>query len=164
VKAWRLSSRVNRLSEELADAVKTETRLDLSSFNEPERRLLDRVQEIVDRYAPALPPQDVLEKNAGLWCKGLEIFGRRVMELFVDVVPDTLLCDELEKWYFKLYCYNFLQDWREKVQELRRMPKERYDALLCEYREAGLLDRVFRFPKNKFESANEQDAEGCGEQ
>ena len=63
--------------------------------------MLDRVQEIVDKYAPAVPPEDVLEKNADLWYKGLEIFGRRATELFVGVVPATFYCDELEEWYFK---------------------------------------------------------------
>jgi hypothetical protein len=149
VKRWQLSSRVDRLSEELADPVKTETRVDLNSFSEPERLLLDRVQEIVDRYAPALPPQDVVEKNAGLWCKGLEIFGRRVIELFVEVVPDTLLCDELERWYFKLYFCNFWLDWQESLRIVRGMSKEQRDTVASEYRELGVFDRVFRFPRSE---------------
>ena len=161
MKAWQLKHRVNSLSEELADPIKTETRLDFSSFSEPERQLLDRVQEIVDKYAPAVPPQDVIEKNSGLWYKGLEIFGRRATDLFVEVVPDSLCCDELEKWYFKLYFYNFWLDWQESIQQLRKMPKEQHDALLCERREMGLLDRVFRLkryppPTNQKQSGNQE--------
>jgi hypothetical protein len=79
------------------------------------------------------------------------------MELFVEVMPASICCDELENWYFKLYFYNFLYDWIESVQNLREMPKERYDALLCERRDMGLLDRVFRFPR-KPETANEHSA------
>ena len=38
----------------------------------------------MDEYAPSSPPEDVKEKNADLWYKGLEIFARRATELFVD--------------------------------------------------------------------------------
>ena len=118
--------------------------MDFNCLSEPERQLLDRVQEIVDKYAPASPPQDVIEKNADLWYKGLEIFGRRAMELFVDVMPASICCDELEEWYFKIYFYNFWLDWLESIQKVREMPKEKRDALILERREMGLLDRVFR--------------------
>ena len=127
---------------------KTETRFDINCFSEPERRLFDNVQEIVDKYAPGRPPQDVIEKNADLWYKGLEIFGRRATDLFVEVVPDSLCCDELEKWYFKLYFHNFWLDWMDSIKEVRKMPKEQHDALLCERKEMGMLDRVFRLPRN----------------
>jgi hypothetical protein len=36
--------------------------------------------------APAMPPKNDIEKNADLWYKGLEIFGRKATELFVDAV------------------------------------------------------------------------------
>jgi hypothetical protein len=84
-----------------------------------------------------------------LWNKGLEIFGRRATELFVEIVPASFCCDELEEWYFKLYFHNFMLDWLESVQELRKMPKEQHDALLCERREMGMLKAVFRLPRNK---------------
>jgi hypothetical protein len=102
MKTWQLNRRVNGLSEDLADSVKTETRIDFNCLSEPERQLLDRVQEIIDKYPPASPPRDVIDKNADLWNKGLEIFARRTLELFVEVMPPSLCCDELEKWYFKL--------------------------------------------------------------
>ena len=91
----------------------------------------------------------MLEKNADLWYKGLEIFGRRATELFVEVVPASLCCDELELWYFKVYFHNFWLDWMESVKELREMPKEQHDALLCERKKMGLLDKVFRLPRNQ---------------
>jgi hypothetical protein len=164
LKAWQLKHRVNSLSEELADPINTETKLVFSSFSEPERQLLDRVQEIVDKYAPAVPPKDVIEKNADLWYKGLEIFGRRVTQLFVEIVPDAFLCDELEEWYFKLYFYNFWLDWRENMEKLREMPKEQHDALLLERREKRLLDVVFRFPKSKPETSKQNKRARCHEQ
>ena len=161
MKAWQLNKRVGDLSEELADSVKTDTRIDFSCLTEPERQLFDRIQKIVDKYAPASPPQDVIDKNADLWNKGLEIFARRVMELFVKVMPASLCCDELEKWYFKLYLYNFWLDWHESIQQLRKMPKEHRDALLLERRERGMLDIVFRIPRNPPEPSKKQSATRC---
>jgi hypothetical protein len=151
---------VNSLSKEIADPVKTETKIDWNCLSEPERQLLDKVQEIIDKYAPASPPQDVIEKNAALWHKGLEIFARRAMELFVDVMPASLCCDELEEWYFKMYFYNFLFDWLERVQKLREMPEERREALLCERKDMGLLDRVFRLHRSQPETMKKQNISG----
>jgi hypothetical protein len=161
MKTWQLNRRINGLSEDLADPVKTETRIDFNCLSEPERQLLDRVQEIVDKYAPASPPQDVIIKNEDLWNKGLEIFGRRAMELFVDVLPASLCCDELEEWYFKLYFYNFWLDWLESIQQLRKMPKERREVLLCERREMGMLDMVFRIPRSQPETSKDKKVKRC---
>jgi len=135
------------LANQFDSSIKTETRIDLSSFSEPERRLLDKVQEFIDQYAPGKPPKDVIEKNADLWYKGLEIFGKKATELFVEIVPESFCCDELESWYFKLYFYNFMVDWQESLQKLRKMPKEQHDTLLCERREMSLLDKVFRLKR-----------------
>ena len=156
MKPWQLNRRVSSLSRGLTDPVKTETRIDFNCLSEPERQLLDRVQAIVAKYAPGIPPQDVIEKNADLWNKGLEIFGRRAMELFVDVMPASLCCDELEEWYFKIYFYNFLFDWIESVEQVRKMPKEKRDALILERREMGLLDRVFRLHRSQPETTKKQ--------
>ena len=161
MKPWQLNKRVQNLSEDLADSIKTDTKIDRGCLSEPERHLLDRVQEIMDKYAPATPPEDVIKKNADLWYKGLEIFGRRATELFVQVVPDSFCCDELEKWYFKLYFHNFWLDWMESIQELHKMPKEKRDMLIVERREMGLLDKVFRLkryppPATQKQSSNEE--------
>jgi hypothetical protein len=158
LKPWQLNRKVANLSDKIADSAKTDTRFDFNCLTAPERRLFERVQEITDKYAPASPPDDVIEKNADLWYKGLEIFARRATDLFVEVMPASLCCDELEEWYFKLYFYNFQYDWLESVQRLREMPKERYDALLVERREMGLLDRVFRIHRNLPEKVKKQNA------
>ena len=147
MKPWRINHKVGSLTRALDDSAKSETRIDISCLTEPERKLFDRVQEIIEKYAPANPPQDVIEKNSNLWNKGLEIFGRRAMELFVEVIPASFCCDELEEWYFKVYFHNFLLDWLESVEQVRKMPKEQRDALLCERREMGILDRVFRLKR-----------------
>jgi hypothetical protein len=147
LKPWQINKRVSSLANQFDSSIKTETRIDLSSFSEPERRLLDKVQEFIDQYAPGKPPKDVIEKNADLWYKGLEIFGKKATELFVEIVPESFCCDELESWYFKLYFYNFMVDWQESLQKLRKMPKEQHDTLLCERREMSLLDKVFRLKR-----------------
>jgi hypothetical protein len=153
---WQLNNRVNLLSRRLAAAAKTDTRIDWNCLTEPERQLLLKFQEITDKYAPAMPPKDVIEKNADLWYKGLEIFGRRATELFVEVVPDSFCCDELEEWYFKIYFYNFWLDWMDSVKELRAMRKEQHDELLCERREMGMLDKVFRLHRNQPETEKKE--------
>ena len=145
MKTWQLNRRVNSISQDLTDPVKTETRMDFSCLTEPERELFGKVREVMDKYAPGSPPQDVIAKNADLWNKGLEIFGRRAMELFVEVMPASLCCDELEEWCFKLYFYNFWVDWMESIQKVREMPKEQREALLCERREIGMLEWCFGF-------------------
>jgi hypothetical protein len=156
LKPWQLNRRINGLSEDLADSVKTETRIDFNCLSEPERQLFSKVQEIIDKYAPGIPPQDVIVKNADLWYKGLEIFARRAMDLFVEVMPASLCCDELEEWYFKVYFYNFWLDWMESIEQLRKMPKEKRDALLLERREMGLLDKVFRIPRSQPETSKKK--------
>ena len=147
MKPWQLNRKVECLSTKIDSPIQTETRFDINCFSEPERHLLNKIQEIIDRYAPAMPPKDVIEKNADLWYKGLEIFGKRATDLFVEVVPDSFCCDELEKWYFKLYFHNFWLDWMDSIKEVREMPKEKRDELLLERREMGLLDRVFRLKR-----------------
>jgi hypothetical protein len=147
VKLWQLNNRVNNLSSQLADSPKTDTTIDWSCLSEPERQLLAKVDEIIKKYAPAKPTKDIIEKYADLWFKGLEIFGRRAIELFVEIVPDSFCCDELEKWYFKIYFHNFWLDWVKSIQKVREMPKEQLDALIAERWEMGILDKVFRTKK-----------------
>jgi len=164
LKHWQLNRKVGNLARELDDSAKSETRIDFNCFTEPERKLFDRVQEIVDKYAPGSPPQDVIEKNSDLWNKGLEIFARRATELFVDVMPASLCCDELEEWYFKMYFHNFLFDWLESVEQVRKMPKERRDELISERREMGLLDRVFRLHRSQPETIKKHNITGGHQQ
>jgi hypothetical protein len=102
----------------------------------------------------------VIEKNADLWYKGLEIFGRRAMELFVEIMPASFCCDELESWYFKVYFYNFWLDWMESIKDLRTMPNDKRTMLLLERKEMGLLDKVFRLQRSLPAAANVQKARG----
>jgi hypothetical protein len=161
MKSWQLNKKVNSLSQEITDPAMNETRIDISCLSTPERRLFAEIDEIIEEYKPANPPDDVVEKNADLWHKGLEIFARRSLELFVGVIPASLCCDELEEWYFKLYFHNFWLDWLESVKKLREMPKERYNELYAERKAMGMLDVVFRFPKSWRGESDTQTAEGA---
>lgn len=164
MKPWQINRKVGNLTRELDNSAESETRIDINCLTEPERKLFGRVQEIVDKYAPGSPPQDVIVKNADLWNKGLEIFARRTLELFVEVMPASLCCDELEKWYFKLYFYNFWLDWLESIQQLHKMPKERREALVSERREMGLLDVVFRITRSQPETIKKNNITGGHQQ
>ncbi|MGA3060169.1 MAG: hypothetical protein ABSD92_07335 [Candidatus Bathyarchaeia archaeon] len=158
MKPWQLSRRVGNLSEQIDDSAESETRIDLNCLTEAERMLFEEVDEIIDKYSPGRPPRDVIEKNADLWSKGLEIFARRATELFVYVMPASLCCDELEEWYFKIYFHNFMLDWLDQVDQLRKMPKEKRDALFAERKEMGMLDMVFRlkrYPPPTLQKQNE---------
>jgi hypothetical protein len=148
LKPWQINRKVDNLTRELDDSAKSETRIDINCLTEAERTLFERIEEIVDKYAPAMPPEDVIEKNADLWYKGLEIFGRRTMELFVEIMPASFCCDELESWYFKVYFYNFWVDWMKSIKDLRAMPNDQRAALLLERKEMGLLDKVFRLRRS----------------
>jgi hypothetical protein len=74
LKPWQLSRKVGNLTRELDDSAKSKTRIDVNCLTEPERKLFDKVQEIIDKYSPASPPQDVTEKNPYLWFVGCLIF------------------------------------------------------------------------------------------
>lgn len=124
MKPLQINRKVSKLNLVLADSTKSETRIDINCLTEPEKKLFEKVEEITKKYSPASPPQNVIEENADLWNKGLELFGRRATELFVEIIPASFCCDELEEWYFKLYFHNFMLDWIESVQEVRKMPKE----------------------------------------
>jgi hypothetical protein len=39
--------------------------------------------------------------------------------LFVEMMPNSLCCDELERWYFKLHFYNFLADFTDCYKRVR---------------------------------------------
>ena len=164
MKSWQLNRKINGLSNRIDDSTKTDIRFDINSFSEPERKLFDKVQEIVDNYAPAKPPQDVIEKNSDLWYKGLEIFAKRATELFVYIMPASICCDELEEWYFKIYFHNFMLDWLEHVEQVREMPKERRDALISERKEMGMLDSVFRLKRYPPPTIQKTSDTGCPEQ
>ena len=91
MKPWQLNKRFSNLSMKLAEPSKSDTMIDWRCLSEGEWQLFGKIDEITKEYAPSQPLQDVIEKYADLWYKGLEIFGRRATELFLEVVPRLFL-------------------------------------------------------------------------
>ena len=63
MKPWQLKRKLGNLELELDDSVKSETKIDINSLTAPERMLLEKVQEIVDKYAPQGHPKMLLKKT-----------------------------------------------------------------------------------------------------
>jgi hypothetical protein len=143
--SWQLNRKVSSLTRELDDSSKSEIKIDINCLTEPIRKLFGRGQEIIDKYAPSAPPQDVIEKTADLWNNGLELFARRAGSKFVYVTPDSLCCDEIEEWYFKVYLCNFWLDWKARLKKARKMTKKQREELIAERREMGLSVFLFQF-------------------
>ena len=69
MKPWQLKRKLGNLELELDDSVKSETKIDINSLTAPERMLLEKVQEIMDKYAPQVHPKMLLKKT--------QIYGTR---------------------------------------------------------------------------------------
>jgi hypothetical protein len=50
------------------------------------------------------------------------------------------------------------------MRKLREMSKEQHMELLLDYKEMGVLDRVFRFPKSQPETSKKNKITRCHEQ
>ena len=104
--SWKLT----RLAEKMEGvSISCTTRIDWNCLTERERMLLGKVWDIHDKYAPNLPPDDVLVENYELFIKGIQLMARRAVDLFVSVMSKSF-GDEIEVWFFKLHFYNFMED------------------------------------------------------
>ena len=159
MKPWQLDRRVDGLSERLKDLPSECVRIDFDSFPEPEKLLLKKVWALHDKYAPGEPPEQVIKENAELVFKACEVIVRRVVDLFVEVMPMALVCDDVEEWYFKLHFLNFLADWGECFQRVRKWSKKDREEFLTDMKESGMLDKVFRIPRG-FNDHNAAPVEG----
>jgi hypothetical protein len=125
VKARELGWKLRRLEEKMSDDVSISgtTRIDWDCLTEKERVLLDKVCEIRDRYAPSLPPDDVLAENFELFAKGIQLFARRATDLFVSVLSKSFCGDGVEEWFFKLHFYNFMMDLFDCIENVKKWSK-----------------------------------------
>jgi hypothetical protein len=136
---------VGALSEKLKLVSSGVIRLDFDSFTEPEKQLFNKIWEIEQEYGFS-PPADVIEANTELIFKAREIIGWRVIQLFIFVMKELLDNDEIEEWYFKLHFYNFLEDLKECLANVRKWSDKDREEFLCDMKQNDMMNKVFRIP------------------
>jgi hypothetical protein len=137
---------VGALSEKLKPVQSDVVTLDFDFFSEPERQLFRRIWEIQEEYG-LNPPADVLEANKELIFKALEVYSWRVVQLFMFVMEGCLGKDEVEVWYFKLHFYNFLEDLKECLANVRKWSEKDREEFLRDMKQSGMIEKVFRIPR-----------------
>ena len=151
MKNWELNRRTSVLSEKMKAVPCSGIRIDLDSFPEEEKLLISKACKLEEAdFSPNLP-KEVVDENHKLLCKFFEVTARRVVELFVDMIPNSLCCDELERWYFKLHFFNFLADFTDCYKRLRKWSEEERQEMLKLLEETGGTDKFFRFPRGYLE-------------
>jgi hypothetical protein len=146
LKSWQLDRRVGDLSEKLKPVQSDIVTLDFDSFSEPEKQLFRKIWEIQNKYGLS-PPADVLEANKELIFKALEVYSWRVMQLFMFVMEGSLSKDEVEVWYFKLHFYNFFEDLKECLANVRNWSEKDREEFLRDMKQNGIMNKVFRIPR-----------------
>jgi len=164
MKSWHLNRRMGALSEKLKPVPSEVIRLDLDSFSEPEKQLFERVWEIESEYGSS-PPADVIEANKEFVFKASEVIGWRVIQLFMFVMKELLGNDEIEEWYFKLHFYNFLEDLKECLENVRKWSEKDREEFLLDMKQNDMMNKVFRIPRgpsteNLRKKRNKQEPKG----
>ena len=147
MKPWQLNRRVNRLSEQLADPIHNQIKLDVGSFSEAEKTLFRKVDEIEEKYRQTGSMEGLVE-NSDLISKNLEVFLMRVRELYCYAVPIVLGCDETNEvveYFFRLHFYNFEADLTECLAQVNKWPKKDREKFLLDLRKNGPI--LFRIPR-----------------
>jgi hypothetical protein len=155
-----LDRRVDALSEKLKPVSSDVIRIDFDSFSEPEKQLFMKIWEIEEKYGFS-PSADVIEANTELIFKAREIIGWRVIEVFVFVMKEFLGHDEIEEWYFKLHFYNFLEDLKNCLENVRKWSDKDREEFLRDMKRDDMINKVFRIPRglndhNTVKSKNRQ--------
>lgn len=145
MKSWQLDRRVGALSDKLKPVSTDVIRLDFDSLSEPERQLFSKIWEIQEEYG-LNPPADVIETNKELIFKASEVIGWRVIQLFMFVMKELLEEDEIEEWYFKLHFYNFFEDLKDCLANVRRWNEKDREEFLKDMKEHDMMNKVFRIP------------------
>jgi hypothetical protein len=137
---------VGDLSEKLEPVPSDVVRIDFDSFSESEKLLFRRIWEIQNEYGLS-PPADVLEANRELIFKALEVYSWRVTQLFIFVMEGCLGKDEVEVWYFKLHFFNFFEDLKECLANVRKWSEKDRKEFLDDIKQSGMIEKVFRIPR-----------------
>jgi len=146
LKSWQLERKISALSEKLKPVSSDVVRLDFDSFTEPEKQLFNRIWEIQRAYGFS-PPADVIEANKELIFKASEVIAWRVLELFMFVMKELLEEDEIEEWYFKLHFFNFFEDLKQCLANVRKWSEKDREEFLCDMKEHDMMNKVFRIPR-----------------
>jgi len=146
LKSWHLNRRVDDLSEKLKPVSSDGILIDFDSFTEPEKQLFRKIWEIQEKYGSS-PPADVVEANREFIFKAREVISWRVLELFMFVMKELLGGDEIEEWYFKLHFYNFFEDLKECLKNVRKWSEKDREEFLRDMKRDGMINKVFRIPR-----------------
>jgi len=146
LKSRRLDRRVDDLSEKLKPVSSDVIRLDFDSFTEPEKRLFRKIWEIQQEYGSS-PPADVIEANKEFIFKAREVISWRVLQLFMFVMSELLGGDEIEEWYFKVHFYNFFEDLKECLKNVRKWSEKDREEFLYDMKQNDMMNKVFRIPR-----------------
>ena len=147
MKAWKLDKRVNRLSEQLADSIHTQIKLDVNSFSEAEQLLFRKVDEIEEKYRKT-GSIEVLVENSDLISKYLEVLLTRLRELYCYAISAVLGCDktnEVVEYFFRLHFYNFEADLTECLARVGAWSEKDREKFLLDLKKNGAV--FFRIPR-----------------
>jgi len=151
LRSWELKRRLGGLAGRMMDSsVQSSTRIDPACLSESEKRLFERVYEIIDEYSGAVPPDNVLVENMELFSKALEIIVRRAVELFSTVMPKAFGGGEIEEWYFRLHFWNFMQDLIECIGNVKKWSAKDREEFLIDYRQNDMQNKLYRLPRGGF--------------
>jgi hypothetical protein len=147
LKAWQINRRVNRLSEQLADPIHTQIKIDVNSFSEAEKLLFRKVDEIAEKYRET-GSIGVLVENLDLVSKNLEVFLMRVRELYCYSVLMVLGCDETNEvveYFFRLHFTSFEADLTDCLAQVGAWSEKERGEFLLDLRKNGPI--LFRIPR-----------------
>jgi hypothetical protein len=115
--------------------IKGTTRIAWSCLTEREKMLYDKTDLIAQKpfYRSQLSDSELLARadeifeNSQLLAKWHELYLRRIVDFFVTAFPRLSavdLDDDVAEWYFKLHFHNFLKDWIDDLENLRKWKKD----------------------------------------
>jgi hypothetical protein len=161
LKTWVLNKRIEDLSEKLVDEPgERVARIDISSFTEPEKLLVQKIWDLQEEYGVELPPE-VIEANKDLILKAHSILINYVLDTFRYATLSILgnYENEIDKWYFNLHFYNFFLDLKECLDRVHKWPKKECEWFLNFLKEDGMKSKVFRFPRGTKETTSKLEKE-----
>jgi len=139
MKPAQLTKKIEELTAKLKPVPSEGTRIDFSSFTEPEQLVLLKNFELDDKYHSRWSREAILE-NKEVILKGNHIVIERVIELFLFAMPRALMLDEVEQWFFKLNFNIFLEHWIECQKNVSKWSKKDREDFLRDMEKTDLKD------------------------